>query len=99
LIDGDAQAATIGSPGRWSAGSEDRAAFREAHQPTSAKLYGICLRLCGETQVVENVLHEGLAHRLAHTSPGLDGLVYPEAIGGPIYPLSHRWLSNFALAE
>jgi RNA polymerase sigma factor (sigma-70 family) len=36
----------------------DRAAFRELYRLTSAKLFGVCLRICGERQAAEDVLHE-----------------------------------------
>jgi RNA polymerase sigma-70 factor (ECF subfamily) len=39
-------------------GNEDRAAFRELYLLTSAKLFGICLRICGERQAAEDALHE-----------------------------------------
>ena len=39
-------------------GAEDRAAFREVYRLTAAKLFGICLRICGERQAAEDVLHE-----------------------------------------
>ena len=39
-------------------GAEDRAAFRDLYALTSAKLFGICLRICGERQAAEDVLHE-----------------------------------------
>lgn len=39
-------------------GEEDRAAFRDVYKLTSAKLFGICLRICGERQAAEDVLHE-----------------------------------------
>lgn len=39
-------------------GAEDRAAFRDLYSLTSAKLFGICLRICGERQAAEDVLHE-----------------------------------------
>lgn len=39
-------------------GAEDRAAFRDVYDLTSAKLFGICLRICGERQAAEDVLHE-----------------------------------------
>lgn len=39
-------------------GGEDRAAFRELYDLTSAKLFGICLRICGERAAAEDVLHE-----------------------------------------
>jgi RNA polymerase sigma factor (sigma-70 family) len=39
-------------------GTEDRVAFRDVYRLTSAKLFGICLRICGERQAAEDVLHE-----------------------------------------
>ena len=39
-------------------GTEDRAAFRDLYTLTSAKLFGVCLRICGERQAAEDVLHE-----------------------------------------
>jgi RNA polymerase sigma factor (sigma-70 family) len=39
-------------------GDEDRAAFRELYQLTSAKLFGITFRICGERQAAEDVLHD-----------------------------------------
>lgn len=39
-------------------GTEDRSALRELYILTSAKLFGICLRICGERQAAEDVLHE-----------------------------------------
>lgn len=39
-------------------GEEDRSAFRDVYRLTSAKLFGICLRICGERQAAEDVLHE-----------------------------------------
>ena len=40
------------------AGTEDRAAFQEVYSLTSSKLFGICLRICGERAGAEDVLHE-----------------------------------------
>ncbi|KQN93160.1 RNA polymerase subunit sigma [Sphingomonas sp. Leaf231] len=37
---------------------EDRAAFRQLYAMTSAKLFGICLRICGERQAAEDVLQD-----------------------------------------
>ena len=37
---------------------EDRAAFRQLYRMTSAKLFGICLRICGERQAAEDVLQD-----------------------------------------
>lgn len=39
-------------------GTEDREAFAELYSLTSAKLFGICLRICGERQAAEDVLHD-----------------------------------------
>lgn len=39
-------------------GQEDRDAFRRVYRLTSAKLFGICLRICGERQGAEDVLQE-----------------------------------------
>lgn len=37
---------------------EDRSAFQRVYTLTSAKLFGICLRICGDRQAAEDVLHE-----------------------------------------
>lgn len=39
-------------------GHEDREAFRTVYRLTSAKLFGICLRICGDRQDAEDVLHD-----------------------------------------
>lgn len=39
-------------------GAEDRSALAELYKLTSAKLFGICLRICGERQAAEDVLQE-----------------------------------------
>lgn len=39
-------------------GDEDRGAFRDLYALTSAKLFGICYRICGERQAAEDVLHD-----------------------------------------
>ena len=39
-------------------GDEDRAAFRELYVRTNAKLFGICLRICGEKEAAADVLHD-----------------------------------------
>ena len=39
-------------------GEEDRTAFRTLYQLTSAKLFGVCLRICGDRQAAEDVLSE-----------------------------------------
>ncbi|MDB5725021.1 MAG: polymerase subunit sigma [Novosphingobium sp.] len=40
------------------AGEQDRAAFQRVYQLTSAKLFGICVRICGDRTAAEDVLHE-----------------------------------------
>jgi RNA polymerase sigma-70 factor (ECF subfamily) len=39
-------------------GEQDRSAFQRVYRLTSAKLFGICLRICGDRQAAEDVLHE-----------------------------------------
>ncbi|WP_174280069.1 sigma-70 family RNA polymerase sigma factor [Sphingomonas bacterium] len=39
-------------------GQADRGAFASLYVATSAKLFGICLRICGERQAAEDVLQE-----------------------------------------
>ena len=39
-------------------GEEDRPAFARVYQLTRAKLFGICLRICGERQAAEDVLQD-----------------------------------------
>ncbi|MBV1687751.1 sigma-70 family RNA polymerase sigma factor [Novosphingobium sp. G106] len=39
-------------------GQEDRPAFRRVYQLTSAKLFGICIRICGDRQSAEDVLQD-----------------------------------------
>ena len=39
-------------------GKGERAAFREVYRLTAPKLFGICLRICGERQAAEDVLNE-----------------------------------------
>ena len=39
-------------------GAEDEPAFRRLYNLTSAKLFGICLRICGERQAAEDVLQD-----------------------------------------
>ncbi|MEJ5979603.1 sigma-70 family RNA polymerase sigma factor [Novosphingobium sp. PS1R-30] len=39
-------------------GEEDRSAFQRVYALTSAKLFGICFRICGDRQAAEDVLHE-----------------------------------------
>jgi len=39
-------------------GEENRDAFRTVYRLTSAKLFGVCLRICGDRQAAEDVLSE-----------------------------------------
>ncbi len=39
-------------------GQEDRSAFRRVYRLTSAKLFGICIRICGDRQSAEDVLQD-----------------------------------------
>ena len=39
-------------------GEEDRSAFRTLYTLTSAKLFGVCLRICGDRQAAEDVLSD-----------------------------------------
>ena len=39
-------------------GAEDRDAFRRLYDLTAAKLFGICLRICGDRAAAEDVLHD-----------------------------------------
>lgn len=39
-------------------GEEDRTAFARLYSLTSAKLFGVCLRICGERQSAEDVLQD-----------------------------------------
>ncbi|WP_151953643.1 sigma-70 family RNA polymerase sigma factor [Sphingomonas sp. EC-HK361] len=39
-------------------GAADRGAFQRVYRMTSAKLFGICLRICGERRAAEDVLQE-----------------------------------------
>lgn len=39
-------------------GREERPAFQQLYRLTSAKLYGICLRICGDGQAAQDVLQE-----------------------------------------
>lgn len=38
--------------------AQDRAAFRTVYNLTWVKLFGICVRICGDRQAAEDVLHE-----------------------------------------
>ncbi|WP_373853862.1 sigma factor, partial [Sphingomonas adhaesiva] len=39
-------------------GMADRTAFARVYQMSAAKLFGVCLRICGERQAAEDVLQE-----------------------------------------
>lgn len=39
-------------------GEENRAAFQTLYRLTSAKLFGVCLRICGDRQAAEDVLSD-----------------------------------------
>lgn len=39
-------------------GMADKSAFARVYRMSSAKLYGVCLRICGERQAAEDVLQE-----------------------------------------
>jgi RNA polymerase sigma-70 factor (ECF subfamily) len=56
-LDADAARATL-IDALQRTGAEDRGAFQEVYRLTSAKLFGICLRICGERSAAEDVLHE-----------------------------------------
>ena len=54
-------------------GDEDRDAFRTVYRLTSAKLFGICLRICDDRQGAEDVLHDvylTIWHRAGAYQPG-----------------------------
>lgn len=56
---GDATAArTALAEALVATGEQDRSAFRQVYRLTSAKLFGICVRICGDRQAAEDVLHE-----------------------------------------
>ena len=40
------------------AGQGDRSAFRRVYDATSAKLFGVCLRILGDRQTAEDVLQD-----------------------------------------
>lgn len=39
-------------------GEQDHQAFRDLYALTQAKLFGICIRICGDVQAAEDVLHD-----------------------------------------
>ncbi len=66
-------------------GHEDRAAFAEVYRLTAAKLYGICLRICGDKEAAQDVLHE--VYLIAWRRAGS----YQPGLSSPI-----TWLSTIA---
>lgn len=56
-LDADAARATL-IEALHRTGEDDRSAFQDVYRLTSAKLFGICLRICGERAGAEDVLHE-----------------------------------------
>lgn len=66
-------------------GAEDRAAFAELYRLTSAKLFGICLRICGDRQAAEDVLQE------VYIQVWRRAASYEPARAGPI-----TWLATIA---
>lgn len=66
-------------------GAEDRDALGDLYRMTSARLFGICLRICGDRSSAEDVLHE------VYT------IVWKRAAGfeaGPASPIA--WLATIA---
>lgn len=66
-------------------GLEDQAAFRDVYVLTSAKLFGICLRICGDRAAAEDVLHE--IYLIVWKRAG----AYEPCLGSPI-----TWLATIA---
>ncbi|WP_426265468.1 sigma-70 family RNA polymerase sigma factor [Sphingomonas sp. PWP1-2] len=66
-------------------GQEDRAAFENVYALTSAKLFGICFRICGERAVAEDVLHD--VYMIVWKRAG----TYEPCLGSPI-----SWLATIA---
>ncbi len=67
------------------AGHEDRTAFALVYRLTAAKLFGICLRICGEKEAAQDVLHE--VYLIAWRRAG----AYQPGLASPI-----TWLSTIA---
>lgn len=67
------------------AGEEDRAAFAELYSLTAAKLFGICVRICGQRQAAEDVLQE------IYVTIWRRAGTYQRARGSPI-----AWLASIA---
>jgi RNA polymerase sigma-70 factor (ECF subfamily) len=66
-------------------GQDDRAAFREVYELTSAKLFGICLHICGDRSGAEDVLHD--VYLIVQKRAG----AYEPGRGSPI-----SWLATIA---
>lgn len=66
-------------------GQEDRTAFRNVYALTSAKLFGICFRICGDRAVAEDVLHD--VYMIVWKRAG----AYDPCLGSPI-----TWLATIA---
>ena len=66
-------------------GHEDRAAFRDVYVLTSAKLFGICLGICGDRSAAEDVLHD--VYIIIWKRAG----AYDPCLGSPI-----SWLATIA---
>ena len=66
-------------------GEEDRDAFAEVYRLTAAKLFGVCMRICGERQAAEDVLQE--VYLMVWRRAG----AYQRARGSPI-----TWLATIA---
>lgn len=59
--------------------AEDRDALGELYRRTSAKLFGICLRICGDPSSAEDILHEVYAIIWKRAGAFQVGSVYPVA--------------------
>jgi len=66
-------------------GEKDQRAFQRLYQLTSAKLFGICLRICGERKAAEDVLQE------VYLTIWLRAASYKAERGSPI-----TWLATIA---
>ena len=66
-------------------GMEDRAAFRDVYALTSAKLFGICLRICVDRSAAEDVLQD--VYVIIWKRAG----AYDPCLGSPI-----TWLATIA---
>lgn len=66
-------------------GLEDQDAFRDVYVLTSAKLFGICLHICGDRSAAEDVLHD--VYLIIWKRAG----AYERRLGSPI-----TWLATIA---